>query len=144
MKTFSDSSNLRHGTQETRQVQRIARKEYWSKDQWPSSLSENGVTLEAGPSNLPMILGDSFGICCSSAAGVFKNGFYPLGYYTGPGTILESTKQKALGDDWSSLIYVYSKMNFTKPGDRLAAIQGIATYLSDRHKVSAGRLTNQD
>jgi hypothetical protein len=49
--------------------------------------------------------------------------------------ILESTKQEALGDDWSSLIHVYSKMNFTKPGDRLAAIQGIATYLSDRHKV---------
>lgn len=26
-------------------------------------------------------------------------------------------------------------MNLTKPGDRLAAIQGIATYLSDRYKV---------
>jgi hypothetical protein len=49
--------------------------------------------------------------------------------------ILESTKDEALGHHWSSLVYCYSQMSLAKPGDRLAAIQGIATYLSNRHKV---------
>ncbi|CAF3446156.1 unnamed protein product [Fusarium graminearum] len=49
--------------------------------------------------------------------------------------ILETTKDRALGYHWSELVYCYSQMNLTKPGDRLAAIQGIATYLPDRYKV---------
>lgn len=49
--------------------------------------------------------------------------------------ILETTKDRALDYHWSELVYCYSQMNLTKPGDRLAAIQGIATYLSDRYKV---------
>ncbi|KAG8670949.1 hypothetical protein FPOAC2_04239 [Fusarium poae] len=49
--------------------------------------------------------------------------------------ILESTKNHALGYHWSYLIQSYNQMNLTKPEDRLAAIHGIATCLSNRHKV---------
>ncbi|KAL6918386.1 hypothetical protein FSST1_009881 [Fusarium sambucinum] len=49
--------------------------------------------------------------------------------------ILDSSKDEALGYHWSRLIYCYNQMNLTNSRDRLAAIQGIATYLSNRHKV---------
>ncbi|CEI60227.1 unnamed protein product [Fusarium venenatum] len=49
--------------------------------------------------------------------------------------MLDSTKEEALGKHWSDLMHCYSQMNFTKSGDQLAAIHGIATYLSCRHEV---------
>lgn len=49
--------------------------------------------------------------------------------------ILEWPKDFVLTYQWNHLVFCYSKMNLTKPADRLAAIQGIATYMSGRHKV---------
>ncbi|KAI1024402.1 hypothetical protein LB503_007127, partial [Fusarium chuoi] len=49
--------------------------------------------------------------------------------------ILHSGEKEALGEAWTELVSQYSQMHLTVPSDRLAAIQGIASQLSNRHGV---------
>ncbi|KAF4438203.1 hypothetical protein FACUT_5068 [Fusarium acutatum] len=49
--------------------------------------------------------------------------------------ILLVEEQEALGVGWTALVAHYTDMDLSFPSDRLAAIQGIASLLSERHGV---------
>ncbi|RGP79747.1 het domain pin-c1 [Fusarium longipes] len=48
-------------------------------------------------------------------------------------TILQQGKKDALGESWAALVCDYSGRNLTVEGDRLVAIQGIASRLARQH-----------
>lgn len=49
--------------------------------------------------------------------------------------ILLADKEEALGEGWTALVAHYTDMDLSFPSDRLAAIQGITSLLSERHGV---------
>ncbi|KAM0544689.1 hypothetical protein ACHAPJ_011676 [Fusarium lateritium] len=49
--------------------------------------------------------------------------------------ILRSEKEEALGEGWPALVDHYVQMHLSFSSDRLAAVQGIASVLSERHGV---------